>query len=153
MGLYCSNANKDYKGSPARGRRKIQTRCHLRGNFPCLGRSERRRKAPSPWLTQQRGCLGCEEQPPGRTGPVGGSPRKPSPSVSSTKDHAGGRAGGQHPPHRLPESNLVAGGGRCEKQPPDLAPAPRSGVSIPLQARGHRRSRTPWAQCSSADPT
>ena len=32
-------------------------------------------------------------------------------SVSSTEDHAGGRAGGQHPPHRLPESNLVAGGG------------------------------------------
>ena len=24
--------------------------------FPVLGRSERRRKAPSPWLTQQRGC-------------------------------------------------------------------------------------------------
>ena len=31
------NANKDYKGLPARSRRKIQTRCHLCGNFPCLG--------------------------------------------------------------------------------------------------------------------
>src|SRR6185503_12933608 len=30
-------ANKDYKGLPARSRRKVQTRCHLRGNFPCLG--------------------------------------------------------------------------------------------------------------------
>ena len=29
-------ANKDYKGLPARSRRKVQTHCHLRGNFPCL---------------------------------------------------------------------------------------------------------------------
>src|SRR6185295_15798357 len=29
--------NKDYKGLPARSRRKVQTHCHLRGNFPCLG--------------------------------------------------------------------------------------------------------------------
>src|SRR6185312_4493210 len=29
--------NKDYKGLPARNHRKVQTRCHLRGNFPCLG--------------------------------------------------------------------------------------------------------------------
>src|SRR6185312_3616483 len=44
-------------------------------------------------------------------------------------------------------------GGRCEKRLPDLAPAPRTGASIPLQARGHRRSMTPQAQCSSADHT
>ena len=44
-------------------------------------------------------------------------------------------------------------GGRCKKRLPDLAPAPQAGASIPLQARGHRRSMTPWAQCSSADPT
>ena len=44
-------------------------------------------------------------------------------------------------------------GGRCKEQPPNLARTPWSGVSIPLQARGHRRSMTPWAQCSSADPT
>ena len=30
-------ANKDYKGLPARSRRIVQTHCHLRGNFPCLG--------------------------------------------------------------------------------------------------------------------
>src|SRR6185312_11160329 len=29
--------NKDYKGLPARSHRKVQMRCHLRGNFPCLG--------------------------------------------------------------------------------------------------------------------
>ena len=74
--------------------------------------------------------LGCEEQPTDRTGPTGCSPRKLSSSISSTEDHAGGRAGGQHPPHRLPESNLVARGGRCEEQPPNLAPTPWSGVSI-----------------------
>ena len=30
-------ANKDYKGSPARSRRKVQTHCHLRDNFSSLG--------------------------------------------------------------------------------------------------------------------
>src|SRR6185295_17817746 len=44
-------------------------------------------------------------------------------------------------------------GGRCKEQPPNLALTPWSGASIPLQAKGHRRSRTPRAQCSSADPT
>ena len=34
-----------------------------------------------------------------------------------------------------PRATLLPGGGRREEQPPDLAPAPRSGVSIPLQAR------------------
>ena len=29
--------NKDYKGLPAQSRRKVQTHCHLRGNFPYLG--------------------------------------------------------------------------------------------------------------------
>src|SRR6185437_15957648 len=29
--------NKDYKGLPARSHRKVQTHCHLRGNFPYLG--------------------------------------------------------------------------------------------------------------------
>ena len=52
----------------------------------------------------------CEEQPPDRTGPAGCSPRKLSSSISSTEDYTGGQAGGQHTPHRLPESNLVAGG-------------------------------------------
>src|SRR6185312_5485699 len=53
---------------------------------------------------------GCEDQPPDHAGPTGCFPRKPSSSVFSTEDHAGSRAGGQHPPHHLPESNLVAGG-------------------------------------------
>ena len=52
-----------------------------------------------------------------------------------------------------PREQPCCRGERCEEQPSDLAPAPRSGVSIPLQARGHHRSRTPRAQCSSADPT
>ena len=32
--------NKDYKGLSARGRRKIQTHCHLRGNLFCLGEEQ-----------------------------------------------------------------------------------------------------------------
>ena len=50
----------------------------------------------------------CEEQSLDRTGPAGCPPRKLSFSVSSTKDLAGGQAGGQHPRCRLPKSNLVA---------------------------------------------
>ena len=46
-------------------------------------------------------------QPPGRTGPAGCSPHKLSSSVSSTKDHTRGRAGGQHPLRHLPESDIV----------------------------------------------
>ena len=51
-----------------------------------------------------------------------------------------------------PRATLLPGG-QCEEQSLDLVPTPWSGISIPLQARGHRRSRTPRAQCSSADPT
>ena len=51
-----------------------------------------------------------EEQPPDRTGPAECPPRKLSSSIPSTEDPAGGQAGGQLPPHRLPESNLVARG-------------------------------------------
>jgi len=51
-----------------------------------------------------------------------------------------------------PRATLLPGGRRKE-QPPNLAPTPWLGVSIPLQARGHHRSRTPRAQCTSASPT
>ena len=50
----------------------------------------------------------CEEQPLDRTGPKGCPSCKLSSSFSSTKDLAGGQAGGQHPLHRLPESDIVA---------------------------------------------
>jgi hypothetical protein len=69
---------------------------------------EKKHRAPG-WRDGQA-ARDCEEQPPDRTGPAGCPPRKLSSSISSTKDHAGGRAGGQHPPHCLPESNLVARG-------------------------------------------
>ena len=36
-GILLLDANKDCKGLLARSRRKIQTRCHLRSNFPYLG--------------------------------------------------------------------------------------------------------------------
>ena len=53
----------------------------------------------------------CEEQPPDRTGPAGCPPRKLSSSVSSIEVLAGGQAGGQHPLHHLPESDVVAKNG------------------------------------------
>ena len=104
------NANKDYKGLPARSRRKAQTHCHLRGNFPSLGEEQETKKGTEPSADATARLLGMREATPDLTGPAGRSPRKPSSSVSSTEDHVGGRAGGQRPPHRLPESNLVAGG-------------------------------------------
>ena len=68
---------------------------------------EEKHRAPG-WRNSQA-ARDCEERPPGRTGPAGCPPRKPSSSVS-TEDRTGGRAGGQRPLHRLPESNLVARG-------------------------------------------
>ena len=49
-----------------------------------------------------------EKQSPGRTGPRECPPHKPSSSLSSSEDLAGGQASGQHPRRRLPESDLVA---------------------------------------------
>ena len=109
-GTLLLNANKDYKGLPARGRRKIQTHCHLRGNFPCLGEERVTKKGTEPLADAMTRLLGMRGADPRPHGSSGCPPRKLSSSISSTKDHAGGRAGGQHPPHRLPESNLVAGG-------------------------------------------
>ena len=47
-GTLLLDANKDYKGLPARSRRKIQTHCHLRGNFPCLGEEQAAKKGTEP---------------------------------------------------------------------------------------------------------
>ena len=44
-------------------------------------------------------------------------------------------------------------GGTMQRRKPNLAPTPWSGISTPLQAEGHFRSRTPQAQCSSTNPT
>ena len=49
-----------------------------------------------------------EKQSPDRTGLEECPPRKPSSSLSSTEDLAGGQAGEQHPRRHLSESNLVA---------------------------------------------
>jgi len=50
----------------------------------------------------------ARSSPPDHTGPAGCPSRKLSSSVSSTADLAGGQAGGQHPLHHLPESDVVA---------------------------------------------
>ena len=106
--LLLLNTDKGYKGSPARSHQKIQTRCHLRGNFPCLGEKRTMKKDTEPLADATARLLGMRGPAPDHAGPTGCFPRKPSSSVFSTEDHAGGRAGGQRPPHRLPESNLVA---------------------------------------------
>jgi hypothetical protein len=147
------SANKDYKGLPARSHRKIQTHCHLHGNFPSLGEERATKKGTEPLadaIARLLGMRGPAPRPHGSSGtlssqaffwrllhrrPCGGSSLRTAPSAPSPR--------GQ--PRRL--------GGRCKEQPPNLALTPWSGASIPLQARGHRRSRTPRAQCSSADPT
>ena len=49
----------------------------------------------------------ARSSPLDRTGPAGCPSHKLSSSVSSTDDLAGGQAGGQHPLHHLPESDIV----------------------------------------------
>jgi len=111
--------NKDYKGLPARSRQKVQTRCHLRGNFPCLGEERAPRKSTESLADIATRLLGIARSSPqtarvrrdallDRTGLAGCPPRKLSSSVSSTEDLAGGQAGGQHPLPHLPESDVVA---------------------------------------------
>ena len=50
----------------------------------------------------------ARNSPPDRTDPAGCPPRKLSSSISSIEDPVGGQAGGQHPPHHLPEGDIVA---------------------------------------------
>ena len=147
------NANKDYKGLPALSHRKIQTRCHLRGNFPCLGEERAVKKGTETLADTTARLLEMRGIAPGLTGPAGCSPRKLSSSISSTEDYAGGSSWRTAPSAPSPRGQPRRLGGRCIGQSPNLALTPWSGASIPLQAKGHRRSRTPRAQCSSADPT
>ena len=103
------SANKDYKELPAKGRQKVQTRCHLRGNLFCLGEewpSIKDTKSLADILARLRGKHG--KQSPDCTGPKGCPSHKLSSSLSSSEDLAGGQAGGQHPRRRLPESDLTA---------------------------------------------
>ena len=68
------------------------------------------KKSTEPLADVTARLLGMRGTAPRPRGSSGCSPHKLSSSISSTEDYAGGRAGGQHPPHRLPESNLVARG-------------------------------------------
>ena len=51
-------ANKNYKGLPARSHRKVQTHCHLRGNFPCLGEERATKKSTEPLADATARLLG-----------------------------------------------------------------------------------------------
>ena len=57
-GTLLLNANKNYKGLPARSRRKIQTHCHLRDNFPCLGEERVTKKGTEPLADATARLLG-----------------------------------------------------------------------------------------------
>src|SRR6185312_7115923 len=84
-------ADKDYKGSPARSRRKVQTHCHLRGNLFCLGEERPPIKDTKSLADISAGLRGKhEKQSPDRTGPKGCPSRKPSSGFPSTKDLTGG---------------------------------------------------------------
>ena len=127
------SANKDYKGLPARSHRKIQTRCHLRGNFPYRGEKCAMKKGTEPLADATARLLGMRgpaPRPHGSSGmlssqaffwrllhrrPCGGSSWRTAPSAPSPREQPCRR------------------GGRCEKRPPDLAPAPWSGVSTPFR--------------------
>ena len=103
------NANKNYKGLPARSRRKIQTRCHLHGNLYCLGEERPLTKDIKSLADIATRLLGMhEKQSLSHTGPEKCPSRKLSSSLSSSEHLAGGKAGRQPPRHRLSESNLVA---------------------------------------------
>src|SRR6185312_2440815 len=58
------SANKDYKGLPRRSHRKIQTRCHLRGNFPRLGEEQETKKGTEPLADATTRLLGMREAAP-----------------------------------------------------------------------------------------
>ena len=86
-------ANQDYKESPARSRRKVQTHCHLRGNLFCLGEERPPIKDTKSLADISAGLRGKhEKQSPDRTGPKGCPSRKLSSSFSSNKELAGGQA-------------------------------------------------------------
>jgi len=79
-------ANQDYKGSPARSRRKVQTHCHLRGNFSCLGEEQPPIKDTKSLADISAGLREKhEKQSPDRMGPKGCPSRKLSSGFSSTK--------------------------------------------------------------------
>ena len=63
-GTLLLHANKGYKGLPARSRRKVQTRCHLRGNFPCLGEEQATKKGTEPLADATARLLGMREAAP-----------------------------------------------------------------------------------------
>src|SRR6185437_6025784 len=63
-GTLLLNANKDYKGLPARSRRKVQMHCHLRGNFPCLGEERATKKGTEPLAGETARLLGMRATAP-----------------------------------------------------------------------------------------
>ena len=145
--------NRDYKGLPARSRRKVQTHCHLRGNFPCLGEEQAPMKSTESLADIATRLLGIARSSP-QTARVRRDALLASFLISSPPSKTlRGSSWRTAPSAPSPRERHCRQEGRCEERPPNLAPTPWSGVSTLLQAEGHRRSRTPQAKCSSANPT
>ena len=142
-------ANQDYKGFPARSRRKIQTRGHLHGNLFCLGEEWPSIKDTIPWPTF---WSGYEEST--RSNPHTAQVRRDSLLASFLL--------ASPPPKtlrgvKLAGSTLDAGSPRATLSPTGTVrrTATKSGADImirhlnALQAEGHRRRKTSKVPCSS----
>ena len=145
--------NKDYKGLPARSRRKVQMLCHLRGNFSCLGEERAPMKNTESLADITTRLLGLTRSNPQtarvRRDALLASFLLASPPPKTLRGSSWRIA----PSAPSPRERRCRQEGRCEEQPPNLAPTPWSGISMPLQAEGHRRGRVLLAQCSSANHT
>jgi len=135
-------ANQDYKGSPARSRRKVQTHCHLRGNFSCLGEEQSSIKDTKSLADILAGLREKhEKQSPDRTGPKGCPSRKLSSGFSSTKTLRGAKLADSTLGRHLSKSFHVADEDGAQNDG-ETWHRPRARDASPsLQAGGHHRSR------------
>ena len=116
--------------------------CHLRGNFSCLGEERATKKSTEPLASAMARLLGIARNNP-QTARVQQDALLASFLLASP------------PPKTLRGVKLAYSTLHTISPRATLSPGGtmRRTVSTPLQAKGHRRSRTPRAQCSSANPT
>ena len=141
--------NKDYKGLPARSRRKVQMHCHLCGNFPCFGEERAPMKSTESLADITTRLLGIARSSPQTTwvrrDALLASFLLASPPPKTLRGV------------KLAGSTLDAGSPRATLSPTGTVrrTATKSGADImirhlnALQAEGHRRRKTSKVPCSS----
>ena len=147
-------ANKDYKGSLARSRRKVQTHCHLRGNLFCLGEERPPIKDTKSLADISAGLRGKhEKQSPDRTGPKGCPSRKLSSGLLHQRP-CGGLSWRMAPSDATsPRAVLLPTGTvRRTTAKPGTAPAPET-LRLPYRLGDIAEADPPRARCSYVDPT